>query len=53
MAEKKKEVRRGRYNMDFDLKKGNPHENFQKACHHIDELKKKELLMANACKRET
>lgn len=43
MSEERKEIRRGRYNMDFDQKKGNPYGNFQTACSHIDELKKKEM----------
>lgn len=41
-SERRGVVRRGRYNMDFDLKKGDPYGIVQKACDHIDALKKRE-----------
>ena len=37
-----KAVRRGRYNMDFDLAGDDPYGNRQKAYRHIDALKQRE-----------
>ncbi|MCD7906563.1 MAG: hypothetical protein LUH04_02485 [Clostridium sp.] len=37
-------VRRGRYNMDFDPKKGDPYGNLEKALRHIDDLKRRERM---------
>lgn len=42
MEAEKKNIHRGRYNMDFDPVKGDPYGNVQKAEAHIDALKKRE-----------
>lgn len=40
----KNKVRRGRYNMDFDPKNGDPYGNLKKVREHIDAIKGKRAL---------